>query len=143
MQKFQNLHAEHEKSTRIISDYVEEQPDNYLDVTDEISAPTTQHKDTTLDEAVRRFVRDIGVATLSANAAKQAHTVSSAEISITNDIEMFKQALLSWRDKAVVEARIDELNNVVIATDIDDIGRSMSAYIQKRKAQLKETPNED
>ena len=36
MQAFQNVHAEHEKSTRIVSDYVEEQPDKYLDVTDEL-----------------------------------------------------------------------------------------------------------
>lgn len=35
MQAFQKKHANHEKRTRIVSDYVEEQPDDYVDVTDE------------------------------------------------------------------------------------------------------------
>lgn len=33
MQSFQNNHSEHEKYTRIVSDYVEEQPEEYNDVT--------------------------------------------------------------------------------------------------------------
>ena len=37
MQKFQNLHQKHERYTRIVSDYVQEQPDNYLDVTDNLT----------------------------------------------------------------------------------------------------------
>lgn len=42
MQKFQNLHADHEKRTRIVSDYVEVQPDDYSDVTDDLTPqPTT------------------------------------------------------------------------------------------------------
>jgi len=42
MQKFQNLHADHEKKTRIVSDYVEESPDDYLDVTDELTNTTEE-----------------------------------------------------------------------------------------------------
>lgn len=34
MQQFQNKHIDHEKNTRIVSDYVEYAPDDYLDVTD-------------------------------------------------------------------------------------------------------------
>ena len=34
IQSFQNAHVEHEKRTRIVSDYVEEQPENYKDTTD-------------------------------------------------------------------------------------------------------------
>ena len=34
MQQFQKKHKDHEKRTRIVSDYVEEQPEDYLDVTD-------------------------------------------------------------------------------------------------------------
>lgn len=40
MQKFQNKHSDHEKSTRIVSDYVEEQPEHYEDVTDELTTST-------------------------------------------------------------------------------------------------------
>lgn len=40
MQAFQNTHAVHEEYTRIVSDYVEEQPFNYLDVTDTIPIKT-------------------------------------------------------------------------------------------------------
>lgn len=36
MQKFQNIHLEHEHDTRIVSDYVTEQPDSYADVTEEM-----------------------------------------------------------------------------------------------------------
>lgn len=38
MQRFQDIHIDHEKKTRIVSDYVEEQPDDYLDVTDDMEA---------------------------------------------------------------------------------------------------------
>lgn len=34
MQKFQKDHEVHEKDTRIVSDYVTEQPDHYEDVTE-------------------------------------------------------------------------------------------------------------
>jgi len=42
MQKFQNLHWKHEKYTRIVSDYVTEQPDSYEDVTDELTNTTEE-----------------------------------------------------------------------------------------------------
>ena len=38
MQRFQEMHSRHEKDTRIVSDYVTEQPDDYLDVTDDYEA---------------------------------------------------------------------------------------------------------
>lgn len=36
MQKFQNIHEKHEDRTFIVSDYVEEAPEDYKDVTDEV-----------------------------------------------------------------------------------------------------------
>lgn len=38
MQRFQREHEQHEKDTRIVSDYVEEAPENYQDVTDAFEA---------------------------------------------------------------------------------------------------------
>ena len=42
MQRFQQDHVDHEKATRIVSDYVSEQPDDYIDVTEDYETMTTQ-----------------------------------------------------------------------------------------------------
>ena len=44
MQKFQNEHSDHEKSTRIVSDYVDEQPEHYKDVTDDLTSTPLPEK---------------------------------------------------------------------------------------------------
>jgi len=45
MQNFQNAHSKHESKTRIVSDYVTEQPDDYLDVTDDFELPNNERKE--------------------------------------------------------------------------------------------------
>lgn len=42
MQKFQRVHESHEKQTRIVSDYVTEQPTHYIDTTDELTNTTEE-----------------------------------------------------------------------------------------------------
>lgn len=44
MQKFQNDHSDHERYTRIVSDYVTEQPDHYKSVTDEYADNTNDRE---------------------------------------------------------------------------------------------------
>lgn len=44
MQKFQNVHSDHEKNTRIVSDYVTEQPEYYKDVTDDLANQSNKDK---------------------------------------------------------------------------------------------------
>lgn len=41
MQQFQEDHIKHEKKTRIVSDYVEEEPEGYKDVTESYNAKAT------------------------------------------------------------------------------------------------------
>jgi hypothetical protein len=47
MQRFQNDHSDHENMTRIVSDYIDYQPEHYEEVSDSYAAPkdNTQVKD--------------------------------------------------------------------------------------------------
>lgn len=105
---------------------------------------TPQHKDTTLDEALHDLY-------------KRGHKCAAAGYISKDDedhsVNEAKQALLQWRDKAVVEARIDEVNKSFEAYGLDrkqlrtNIPRDDTIYTSQRiaelKAELKETPNED
>lgn len=111
--------------------------------------PTPQHKDTTLDDLLEYL------------EAEATHSDSNAWVTEESKVKL-KQALLSWRDKAVVEASKDKLWYIV-----DDFGGNIKKggfetaelalefrqyyeqatkrtyAIEQRKPQLKETPNED
>jgi len=93
----------------------------------------TQDSQSELDEILNKVYADGEYyATHSENVILDGHTRRS--------IKNAKQALLQWRDKAVVEARIDELEWLLQEHDAQN---SFGYFIEDRLKQLKETPNED
>lgn len=94
---------------------------------------TPQHKDTTLDNLLLKLE---GSLIMTGNPELD----SEARSELFKDA---KQALLQWRDKAVVEARADELNALIRKLDTDgEFTFILSDDIEDRLKQLKETPNE-
>lgn len=107
--------------------------------------PTPQHKDTTLDDLLSALDK-----VAENNRLYGTGTGQLASMCYVCGVDplALKQALLQWRNKAVVEALQNVLNEYAnqYQKHVADMGRTETPFTIFHKIindQLKETPNED